>query len=162
MMEKRKNKIRNNFLLMNIFVTWCVFSCSTGEPLQPEDNGLLLKLKTAIHQSRLTNSNSVDLAAITPFHWEKLTILTPYTEEEKISTLLGFDWPQSKHLGIERTESYNVLVFSRKDTVVSWFRFYRSNGDFANIKEHTYYRNSAVFKIRIDSTNSPPWVYLEK
>jgi hypothetical protein len=158
MMGKRKKRKKNSRLLVALAV---LLSCSITPPWKAENEDLRLKLKASIDDCRAARCEHIDLSDVVPQGWDKLTILTPYTEEEKIESILGFSWPQSNNLGISKTESFNVLIFSRNDTVVEWFKFYRSDGDFARITRFSYSPQHATFSVRVDSSNSPPWLYLE-
>lgn len=160
MMELRK-KIKINKCFIVFVVIGFITTCATNEPYLKEDLITQEKLKEVIKRLRATDTTYIDLKTLTQFDWDKLTILTPYTDVDSIDALLGFHWPQSRKLGIDETESYNVLIFSKGDSVISWFKFNRSNGDFAKVKSHSFMKSTAIFNFRIDSTNIPPWIYLE-
>lgn len=73
----------------------------------------------------------VDMVSLTPFVWDRLYVVGPYTTEEWFEQYSGVDWPLWKQWSsIEMRDDRVFLVFVREGEVVSAFDYLRRDGAF--------------------------------
>lgn len=68
---------------------------------------------------------------LTDFEWEALVVLGPYTTRETAEAALGFPWPGFERFDLASSDSFSVLVFMYKGSVVHAERHPRCKPDFA-------------------------------
>jgi hypothetical protein len=83
-------------------------------------------LATAVH----SGSPSVHLRAIPSRSWQRVYIFGPYTPPEQISAALGFSWSGSAAEVIQSSDSVNLLLFVRDQSVVMSVLHPCNHGDF--------------------------------
>jgi hypothetical protein len=105
-------------------------------------------------------SKEIRIADITNFTWTKMYIFKPYTPAALVDRSLGFEWPEYKSVGIENTDSDDLLVFVSHDTgsnrVVKFTKCPRSFGNFSFRQETNGYGYSpaqAVFVVGFKAEN---------
>jgi len=104
------------------------------------------KLRSAIQDASKNNVSTFTMVSVTDFTWDTLFIFGPYTPVSEIEKALGFSWPLAKKSGIERNETFCLLVFLHKNKVVQYFEYPRRDGDFSSISStNKITPNTAIF-----------------
>ena len=109
-----------------------------------EDKSLITKI-----QSKVSNSNYLDLNTVTDFKWDKVYIVTPYSilktifEENKIK-------PANIDKSIETLDNINLVVFTLNKTIVAYVNLPRNIGDFYFQRYMEFDKSVAVFNIAKD------------
>jgi hypothetical protein len=119
---------------------------------QPQPDSIDRQINTQIQQGR----KEIKIAEITNFPWTKMYVFAPYTPAALVDKFLGFEWPEYKSLGIESTDTDNLLVFVNRDLgtdrVVKFTKCSRSFGDFRFRQEangYAYTPDRAVFAVSV-------------
>jgi hypothetical protein len=87
----------------------------------------------------------IDLAEIVPAAWDRVCILSPYTNNEQAERVLGFAWDVQSKADIAADEGKVVLVFVRDREVVDYAEHNRGRGDLADLKPPCLERSAAKF-----------------
>jgi hypothetical protein len=98
------------------------------------------------------------IADITDFTWDKMYIFTPYTTQSQVDRALGFEWQEYQSLGIDSTDTDDLLVFVAGDMgnfkVVKFARCPRGNFRFRQATNgYAYSRDRAVFAVSTKAQN---------
>ena len=102
-------------------------------------------------------TGSVDLRRIGPEEWERMCVLTPYTNNEAASNTLGFPWDAEKYTAIEDHDGINVLVFIQDNQVLAYTEHPRNQGDFSRLEPSCVTRDQAMVTREKGSSG---WIYL--
>lgn len=87
-----------------------------------------------------------ELRAHTPFGWDTVYIVPPYTGCSQVEDLLGFPWPECERTGIEMDEVRNLLVFLCDGAFVEYLKIPR-RADFSDDTHMRPWRaDEAVFQ----------------
>jgi cell division protein FtsX len=127
------------FLFSIILLTSCNFSSSEIENRIDED----IKLHKKVD---FTNLNS--------FEWDKLLILTPYSNVDIVEKRYKINLSTVSKT-IESDDNINTIVFLSKNRAVKYVELSRKYGDFSNING-IIEKNDAIFKYE----KTPTWQYL--
>lgn len=73
---------------------------------------------------------TVRLRDVAAPEWHRVYIFGPYTHPDRISSVLGFPWRDSKVEALHHSDSANLLVYVRDRRVVLSVLHSRSDGDF--------------------------------
>ena len=95
-----------------------------------------------------SGADSIDVAAESPFAWDRMYVFGCYSSRVKVEQDLGFSWPDYHETSIGYSDSVNLVVFTRENRVVAWFEQPRAIelGDLDNGRG--YSRSEAHFRIR--------------
>jgi hypothetical protein len=100
---------------------------------------------------------SIDLAVVGPPSWDRVCVLTPYSNNESTKQLLGFPWDAESKTSIYSSDGINVLVFAKEKAVLAFAEYPRGMGDLSKIPPKCMPRTSA----RVVREAGPDgWVYL--
>lgn len=103
-------------------------------------------------KSRAPGGNAeIRLADVALFAWDRLCLFGPYTSRSEAEACLGFPWPEFHRTGIDRADTFHLLVFASSSRVVHVERVSRDL-DFANeILKRPFSRADAIFAVRLSS-----------
>lgn len=76
----------------------------------------------ALTMSVATGADSFDFATETPFAWDHMYVFGGYSSREKVEQDLGFAWPEYDDTSILWLDSVNLVVFTRGNRVIHWFK----------------------------------------
>lgn len=80
--------------------------------------------------------------------WDQVALLGPYTDRAAAEATLGHAWPEYGMLGLESSDSWSLVVFSRRGHVVAFDRIPRCNPDFdRNALGRRYAPSDARFRV---------------
>lgn len=99
----------------------------------------------------------VDLSAVGPASWERVCILSPYTNNQRAEHVLGFKWDAESKTSIAGSDGINVLVFVQGQRVVAYTEHPRNLGDFSKLQPRCLVRSQATVKRESDFNG---WVFL--
>ncbi len=143
----RKHLINRWHYPIAILFSLYLSSCQT-----PPDS-IDRQINTQIQQGH----KEIKIAEITNFTWTNMYIFTPYTPAALVTRSLGFEWPEYRSLGIESTDTDNLLVFVNRNLgtskVVKFTKYPRSFGDFRLSPEangSAYTPDRAIFTVSIE------------
>ncbi len=77
--------------------------------------------------------------------WERICFFGPYSHNAIAEKSLGFQWDIEEKTSIASSETVNVLVFVKGQTVVIFTEHPRNLGDFAELSDQCFDRTEAVF-----------------
>lgn len=93
---------------------------------------------------------SLDLAALTPFAWDRMYVFGPYTDHSRVERTLGFKWPEYAQTTIASSDSVCLLLFVAEGRIVHWCEQPRSV-DFVKLAgPHGYSPSDARFMVDSD------------
>ncbi len=75
---------------------------------------------------------TVDLAQLAPFRWERLYLFGPYTPASVVTDSLGHAWPGAEASRIAQVDTANLVIFTVGDDVVAATMHPRRYGDFTD------------------------------
>jgi len=104
-----------------------------------------------------SNSATVDLAAVGPSSWERVCFFGPYSTNQRVEKILGFQWDAEGKSSIARNDGINLLVFVRHQEVVAYTEHPRNKGDVVSLSSRCLSRSSAVLTRQVESGG---WVNL--
>lgn len=81
-----------------------------------------------------TPNQPIDLALLGPESWQKVCVITPYSNNESAAKILGFEWDAENLTAIKYSDSITLLVFVESQKVVAFAEHPRSQGDFTKIQ----------------------------
>lgn len=96
------------------------------------------------------------------FEWDEVYIIGPYTPNKKKHEIVGTTWyTNGTYIGYILdtylfydgeilADSFQELVFTRNNKVISTALLERRNGDFLNLEQHVYNSSNAKFIIEKD------------
>jgi len=102
----------------------------------------------------------IDIAKLTPFDWEQLYIFKPYTPISIIDSKLGYIWSGAEKTFINQEEEFDLLIFTKNDTVVNYIRWFRNKGDFSKINQIKYQPANAKFIYKKEKFGEEDWLFL--
>lgn len=102
-------------------------------------------------------SAPVNLAQIGPSSWERVCVLTPYTNNERAQQVLGVKWDAESRTSIAANDGINVLVFIQDQEIVAYTEYPRGKGDFSKLQPPCLLREQAVV---VREQTSDGWLYL--
>lgn len=74
--------------------------------------------------------DSINLADIAPFRWDRLYIFAPHTSAQAVDQALGVTWVGAERSGIAQVDTAALLVFMVGDDIVAATMHPRAYGDF--------------------------------
>lgn len=101
-------------------------------------------------KAALTATDAViSVPLITQFEWDTLFIFSPYTSINQIHTQLGYKWEEAERTGIDWSETFYLLVFTKDGKVVRYYKFPRTLGDFQNLEGgNVFSKEMAIFEVK--------------
>jgi hypothetical protein len=92
----------------------------------------------------------VDFPKIAPFDWDRVYFFDPYTDEKTIEEALGFPWPGVTQTTIRSSDSVNLVVLVKGNSVAEWFEHPRRDAELRDIvNREGYSRETARFQVRV-------------
>jgi len=144
-------------LLTAVCIGWSSVSC---RQYRSSSRQFLSKLRAAIQEVAEGKIDSFTMERLTACSWDGLYVFGPYTPQEEIDKALGFSWPAARDTGIEYSDAFCLLVFTRKNSVVRYYLYPRRDGDWAALSgTKKISPASAVFSVR-RGKGGPPVVIL--
>ena len=67
---------------------------------------------------------------LTPFEWERMYVIQPYTPPERINQKLGFEWAGANRSPIQSFDTIRLLLFVKAKKVVAEVEYKVWNGFF--------------------------------
>ncbi|MFO1304951.1 MAG: hypothetical protein U1F54_14545 [Burkholderiales bacterium] len=105
-------------------------------------SGVAAKLGTAAQPG-----NSIELAQLTTFEWDRVVFLGPYTDRERAETALQVSWPEFPLFGLESGDSFSLIAFVRGSRITQVERIVRCQPDFdAKMLEMPILKANARFR----------------
>lgn len=102
-------------------------------------------------QFKASEAAPINLALVGPASWERVCVLTPYTDNNRTEQVLGFEWNSEAKTSIAGSDGINVLVFVQGKEVVAYAEHSRSKGDFSQLQPQCLPRRLATVKRRVGS-----------
>lgn len=99
----------------------------------------------------------INLAIVGPSSWERVCVLGPYTNNERVEKVLGFKWDAEAKTSIAGNDGVNVLVFIQDKKVIAYTEHPRNKGDFSKMSPRCLDREEATLVRQADGEG---WVYL--
>lgn len=100
----------------------------------------------------------IRFADLTDFEWDMVYIFGPYTPAAEVRKLMGFEWPDYKKFNLESSDTFNLIVFTKRNQVVRVEQHPRSQGDFAPASvNQSFSKSSAIFKVSKENN----WIVLK-
>jgi len=91
-------------------------------------------------------SERLDLGKVGSAEWERVCFFGPYMNDEEASKVLGFSWDLPTGIASSFvSESINVLVFLKGQSVVAYTEHKRSEQDFWRLNGKCFSRDKAIF-----------------
>ncbi len=84
---------------------------------------------------------------LTPFEWERVYVIQPYTPPETINQKLGFEWAGAKRSAIQSIDTIRLLVFVKGKEVVADVEYKVWNGVFEGDQGRGYSVEEATFVV---------------
>jgi hypothetical protein len=153
---KRKRRAVINLLFLMVLVISCKKSIQSNREF-PFEN-LTEKLDKILTDS--INGKQIDIAELTPFEWEQLYIFKPYTPISVIDAELGYVWTEAEKTFINQEEGFDLLVFTKNDTVVNYIKWFRNKGDFSRVNRIKYQPSNAKFIYKKERFGEEDWLFL--
>ena len=100
---------------------------------------------------------SINLAELAPFRWDRLYIFAPYTSSSAVEEALGEPWSGAERSGIARVDTAALLVFLAGDDIVAATMHPREYGDFVPVAG-TSARSQSQALFRIDRPSKGSWL----
>lgn len=108
-------------------------------------------------QFNASQTKAINLALVGPPSWERVCVLTPYTNNERAEQVLGLKWDAEAKTSIAGNDGINVLVFVQGNQVVAYAEHPRNKGDFSQLQPRGLPRARATVSRRLKSGG---WVLL--
>jgi hypothetical protein len=121
---------------------------------QPENP----KISQAITAQLQQGKTQIKMADLTDFTWDKMHIFTPYTPQATVDRALGFEWKEYQSLGINSTDSSDLLVFvvhnMGNGQVVKFAKYPRLHSSFRQVANgYGYSPDQAIFTVSTKAEN---------
>jgi hypothetical protein len=84
---------------------------------------------------------------LTPFEWDRMYVIQPYTPPEAINRKLGFEWAGAKSSSIGTFDTIRLLVFVNGKEVVADVEYKVRDGFFDDGGRHEYSAGEARFAV---------------
>lgn len=113
---------------------------------------------TSLYQatSGAGEGGTVDLGAVAPFEWDRMYAFHAYTDDGRVSEVLGFPWGTGDNLRLP-SEQFVLLIFAHEERVTGWTVV----NDYESRAPHIYFedglyaipiaRDDAKFRVRGDT-----------
>lgn len=109
-----------------------------------EDLGLKDKIKKQYMDS--TNETIIDFNKLTNGNWDKMYVITPYTDYINYCRKQNIDGAKKVSTTIETNDSINLILFVSENDIVSYINLSREYGDFFGSKIEIS-KNKAKYKL---------------
>ncbi|MBE9033326.1 hypothetical protein IQ266_26690 [filamentous cyanobacterium LEGE 11480] len=124
------------------FALW-MFGCDPGKSIQADVQALLSKAET----------QTIDFATVGPEGWQKMCVLSPYTDNAAAKQVLGVVWDAEKNTKIADNDGIYVLAFVAGDQVTGYAEMPRQpKQDLLSLKPPCVDRSNAKLKLKPDGT----------
>lgn len=100
---------------------------------------------------------TINLAELAPFRWDRLYIFAPHTTAPTVEQALGRPWSGAERSGIAQVDTATLLVFMAGDDIVAATMHPRAYGDFA-ADAATTPRSPAGALFRVERGSSGGWL----
>jgi hypothetical protein len=135
---------RNSFLSLASFALVLTVACrDIGDELQQ-------KLVRTVKQGPGT---VIEMRELTPFEWDRMYVIQPYTQPEAINRKLGFEWAGAKTSPIQMFDSIILLVFVKGKDVVADVDYKVGDGYFSAGGKNEFRVEEARFVVEQDAKN---------
>lgn len=104
-----------------------------------------------------TPSAPIDLRHIAGPDWERMCVLSPYTNNQRTAETLGFAWDAERISSIGTDDGIATLVFIHDNEVIAFTEHPRNKGDFVGIQPSCLERTRA----RFDRQSRNTWILLK-
>jgi hypothetical protein len=84
---------------------------------------------------------------LTPFEWDRMYVIQPYTPPEAINEKLGFEWAGAKGSNIGSFDTIRLLVFVKGKEVAADVEYSVRDGIFDDGGRHEYSPGEARFVV---------------
>lgn len=107
---------------------WVCMGCNQSKTLK-------IDISAPINQHLQTTPNQpIDLAVLGPKSWQKVCVITPYSDNESAARILGVEWDAENQTSIQYSDSITLLVFVEAQKVVAFAEHPRRYGDFTKVQ----------------------------
>lgn len=132
--------------LSAVAIVFYIAGCGRGE------SSFVKKLHRSGEAALAATDTAINVPLITQFEWDTLFIFSPYTSINQIQTQLGYKWEEAERTGIDWTETFYLLVFTKDGKVVRHYKFPRTLGDFQNTEgANAFTKEMAIFEVKRDA-----------
>jgi len=96
------------------------------------------------------SKESIDLSVELLGNWQRVCIITPYSNNQYAEEILGFKFDVENNSSILSSDGITLLITVKDNEVVEYFEVPRNNLDFSSLKtgkSRCYIKGNAKFKI---------------
>lgn len=154
--NKHKRIKRRRVIINFLVLIFLVISCK--KPIQSNNEFPFENIVEKL--DKVLADKQIDIAKLTPFDWEQLYIFKPYTPISIIDSKLGYIWSGAEKTFINQEEEFDLLIFTKNDTVVNYIRWFRNKGDFSKINQIKYQPANAKFIYKKEKFGEEDWLFL--
>jgi hypothetical protein len=120
----------------------CFSACNALKLVPP------VSISAQISSLAQTEGTVICFADLTDFDWNTVYIFGPYTPATEVSQILGFEWSDYKKIGLESSDTFNLIVFTKDKKILRVEEHPRNRGDFAPASiNRSFSKTSAIFKV---------------
>jgi hypothetical protein len=86
------------------------------------------------NEDNRTEEVLINMNAITDFDWDRLFILTPYTDPVMFFNGVGIGWNKTINTSIKYNDSIGLLIFTYESEIINYIEYPRQSGDFSDLE----------------------------
>lgn len=109
-----------------------------------EDTSLIKKIELQVG-----NSTYLDLNTITDFQWDKVHIVTPYSQLKTVFEKNNIK-PVNINGSIETNDGINLILFTLNNNIVAYVNLPRKIADFPSLESKIFDKSKAKFNLTKD------------
>jgi hypothetical protein len=117
----------------------CLVCCGVGEG----------RLGRSLRSEASRENETVQLAGLTSFPWDRVCLFGPYTSRNEAEACLGFVWLAFESTGIDMADQFSLMVFAASGRVVHVERLSRQLDFSEEILKRPLLPGEAIFKVRV-------------
>jgi hypothetical protein len=137
-------------LKRNVFLS--LASCALVLTAACRDKGAELQQKL-VKTVKQGPGTVIDMRELTPFEWDRMYVIQPYTPPEAINRQLGFEWAEAKTSDIQMFDTIILLVFVKGKEVVADVEYKIRDGYFRAGGKNEFSVEEARFVVEQDPEN---------
>ena len=109
-----------------------------------------------------TNWKKLNFAQTTTSDFDSVCIFGPYSSNESVAKILGFNWNIELRTSIHLDDGHNVIVYIEDNQVIQYVKHPRNLGDFATLSNTCFKRyNSTIIPLSTKKGYPQKWLHLD-
>ena len=104
----------------------------------------------ALHSAASRGEGAVNFARMTDFDWDEVAFLAPYTSRAAAESVTGTSWDGYEALGLDRSDSFSLIVFINNGSRVRVVKVTRCRPDIVAPLSGQRYSRAETFRIERD------------